>query len=249
MLRRELLTFALLTTLVRRSALAGPARSEARKFLQRIDEASRALLSSGRQLEWQSTVEEAARAVDLDDLRRAIDFEKLAPAFGQHDTAGGESLRIPGLRLACATKVFCLRQGEAITPHGHRNMASMHLVLGGELRVRHFEKLRDERRPAPGREGLAPAGGFLVLRPSIDRISRPGDASSISGERDNVHWFVARSDRAFTFDCIVSDLRPVGYSYAIDLVDPDRAEKLADGSLRAPIIGWDESLRRYGHAG
>ena len=51
---------------------------------------------------------------------------------------------------------------------------------------------------------------------------------------------------ANTFDCILSDLEPTGIHYGIDLVDPDRAERLPDGSLRAEVISWDESVRRYG---
>lgn len=239
----------LLTALLRRDALASPAREAARRFLYGVDEASRALAAHRlTPVQWQERVEELARSVDIDDLRRAIDFDKLAPSLGQHDAAGGESVRVPGLGLRCATKVFGLRKGEAITPHGHRNMASMHLVLAGELRVRHFERLRDERPLLPPRDGLAPAGGFLVLRPTVDRISRGGDATSISPDRDNVHWFVARSERAFTFDCIMSSLEPLGFAYGIDLVDPDRAERLSDGSLRAAVIGWDESIARYGRS-
>jgi hypothetical protein len=249
--RRELmaalLPAGLLHLLCRRDALAAPAREPAKRFLSAVDGASQDLAAHRiAPHEWQDRVEALARTVDLDDLLRAVDFDRLAPSLGQHDTAGGESLRLPGMRLSCATKIFCLRKGEAITPHGHRNMVSMHLVLGGELRVRHFERIRDERRALPPREGLSSPGGFIVLRPSIDRHARAGDATSISSERDNVHWFVAQSERAFTFDCILSDLEPLGFSFGIDLVDPDRAERLSDGNLRAPVIGWDESLRRDG---
>ena len=248
-LLRSLMRAGLLTVLLRRDALAAPAREQAKRFLRAVDEASRALAAHRlTPVQWQERVEELARSVDIDDLRRAIDFDRLAPSLGQHDAAGGESVRLPGLGLRCATKVFGLRKGEAITPHGHRNMASMHLVLAGELRVRHFERLRDERAALAPRDGLAPAGGFLVLRPTIDRISRAGDATSISPERDNVHWFVARSERAFTFDCIMSNLEPLGFSYGIDLVDPYRAERLPDGTLRAAVIGWDESIARYGRS-
>jgi hypothetical protein len=249
--RRELLAsilrVGLLSTLCRRDALAATARVPAQRLLRGIDDASRAL--AARQIgpsAWQDRVESLASEVDLDDLRRSIDFDKLAPALGQHDTSGGESLRLAGLRLSCATKVFCLRKGEAITPHGHRNMVSMHLVLSGEVRVRHFERIRDERPAPPPRDGLSPPGGFIVMRPTIDRLSRAGDATSISSARDNVHWFVAQSERAFTFDCILSDLEPLGFSYGIDLVDPDRAQRLPDATLRAPVIDWGESVRRYG---
>jgi hypothetical protein len=242
MQRREFLVFALAGFLAKRGFASDPAR----EFLRRVNEASRDLLAQPAQ--WQEAVEAAARAVDLADLRRSIEFDKLAPPLAQHDTQGGDSVLLKGVGVSCAAKLFCLRKGDAITPHGHRNMMSMHLVLGGELHVRHFEKLGDDRASVPAKDGLAPAGGHLLLRPTIDRTARPGDATSVSPARDNVHWFVAQSRTAYTFDCIVSDLAPAGYSYGIDLVDPAGAERLPDGTLRARVIGWDESLRRYGHA-
>ena len=61
-----------------------------------------------------------------------------------------------------------------------------------------------------------------------------------------MHWFVATTDTAFTFDAVVDNLDPsMGQPYFIDLVDPSGAEKLTDGTLRARRIGWDESLRLY----
>jgi len=240
MQRRELLVFALAGFLAKRGVASEPVRD----FLRRVNDASRDL--AAQPTRWQDAVESAARNVDLDELRRSIHFDKLAPTLAQHDTQGGDSVVLKGVGVHCAAKLFCLRKGDAITPHGHRNMMSMHLVLAGELHVRHFEKVGDDRASVPAKDGLAPAGGHLLLRPSIDRMSRPGDATSVSPARDNVHWFVAQSKTAYTFDCIVSDLAPAGYSYGIDLVDPAGAERLADGTLRARVIGWDESLRRYG---
>ena len=241
MQRRELLVFALAGYLARRGLAAEPAR----EFLRRVDEASHDLVEHPAR--WQDAVEGAARSVDLADLRRSIDFDKLAPSIAHHDRQGGDSVLVKGVGMHCVAKLFCLHKGDAITPHGHRNMMSMHLVLVGELRVRHFEKLGDDRASIPAKNGLAPAGGHLLLRPTIDRTSRPGDATSVSPARDNVHWFVSHSNTAYTFDCIVSDLEPAGYSYGIDLVDPAGAERFPNGTLRARVIGWDESLRVYGH--
>ena len=61
-----------------------------------------------------------------------------------------------------------------------------------------------------------------------------------------MHWFVARSETAFTFDVVLDNLDPSpGRPYFIDLVDPSGAEKLPDGTRRARRIDWDESLRLY----
>ncbi len=113
-------------------------------------------------------------------------------------------------------------------------MVSQHLVLQGEMRGRHYERLRDE-------------AGWLVVRPTIDKVFRTGDFSSISDQRDNVHWFVTTSERAYTLDAIVDNLdRSRPYPYKIDFVDPQRAAAEKDGSLRLPRIGLEESLQRYG---
>ena len=248
-LLQSLLPAGLMALLVRRDALAAGARGEARRFLRSVDETSRELAERRiRPAEWQRRVEELARAVDLDDLRRAVDFDRVARTLELPDEdAASIALRIPGLRLRFAAKIFGLERGRAITPHGHRNMVSMHLVLRGQVRARHFDRLRDERPAERGRRtGLSEPGGHLLLRPTLDATLRSGQASSISSERDNVHWFVAQGAPAWTFDCILSDLEPLGYSYGIDLVDPDRAERLPDGTLRAPIISWRESIDRYG---
>jgi hypothetical protein len=131
-------------------------------------------------------------------------------------------------------KIFCMGRGRAIIPHGHRNMVSQHLVLKGEMRGRHWERLRDEP-------------GYLIARPTIDRLFRPGDASSISDELDNVHWFVAESERAYTLDAIVDGIEPErGYRFHIDFVDPDRAQTAPGGTVRLPRLELDEALRRYG---
>ena len=60
------------------------------------------------------------------------------------DVPGGNSVRaaLPGLRTAFAAKIFGLKPGAAISPHGRRNMVSMHTVLRGNVRVRHFDRLR-----------------------------------------------------------------------------------------------------------
>jgi hypothetical protein len=224
---------ALLRELRARDALAAPARMEAADLLARVDEASRALASgAARPAEWQARVEELAARADLGDLRRAVDLDRLSRTMTvARDWARGEHLRLGSFRFG--TQVFGFMRGAAITPHGHRNMASMHLVIGGELRCRQYDRVRDEP-------------GHLVLRAALDRVCRGGEPTSISSERRNVHWFVATSDTAFTFDVVIDNLDPsLGRPYFIDLVDPSGAEKLGDGTLRARRIDWDESLRLY----
>ncbi|HEX9579036.1 MAG TPA: hypothetical protein VF993_14885 [Myxococcales bacterium] len=242
MLRRRELLSALVSLWLARAveaaeAVRGPLRDELRARLLRLSALSRALAAKEiRPLDWQGGVEELSRGIDLPGLMRAADFDRVAGKLALPDNgAGAEPTRLAGVPRTFGVKIFGLRRGRAIIPHGHRNMVSQHFVLAGELHGRHFERVRDEAE-------------HLLLRPTIDRTFRPGDSSSISGQRDNVHWFVARSERAYTLDAVVDNLDPSrGYRFQIDYVDPDRAERDGD-ALRVRRLDYGEAMRLYGTA-
>jgi hypothetical protein len=75
------------------------------------------------------------------------------------------------------------RKGRSIPPHGHNHLVSSFLVLKGERRGRHFDRLRDD-------------GEHVWIALTIDRPFRQGDFSTVSQERDNVHWFTAERDES-----------------------------------------------------
>jgi hypothetical protein len=87
------------------------------------------------------------------------------------------------------------------------------------------------------------------LRPTIDRESHPGSATTLSDHQDNVHWLVATSGVAATFDVILPGLDPARPTEFMDFVDPRRGEPLGDGTVRAPRLGADEVFARYGKSG
>ena len=191
---------------------------------------------------WQDEVDRLLERVPLEDLLALIDFDRIVRTVSLPDDRAvtrdpvfppleGLSGPTPHIR-----RVFLLRKDRAIVPHGHRNMASGHLVIRGSLRVRHYDRLHDEPR-------------HLILRPTIDTEARPGAATTVSDDRDNVHWLVATSELAATFDVIVTGLDPARPTEFMDFVDPRRAEPLGDGSLRAPRLGTDEVFVRYGKSG
>jgi hypothetical protein len=191
---------------------------------------------------WQAQVDALLERVPLADLLRLMDFERIAgTASLPDDRATTRDPVFPPLEglsgpAPHVRRVFLLQRDRAIVPHGHRNMASGHLVIRGSLRVRHFDRVRDEPR-------------HLVLRPTIDTDARPGAATTVSDAKDNVHWLVATSDLAATFDMIVPGLDPSRPTEFMDFVDPRRGERLGDGTLRAPRLPADEVFRRYGKSG
>jgi hypothetical protein len=228
--RRELLASMATLWLARAASAAG-----AIDRIKRIDELSSALKEHRiKPVEWQRDVETAARAIDRTELLERIDFEKLVarlPLLPKGTSAEKISL-LP--HQSFTPKIFAMGRGRAIIPHGHDNMVSHHLVLKGELHGWHWQRVRTEPE-------------HLVLRPTIDRVFKPGDSSSISDDKDNVHWFVAQSESAYTLDCIVDNLEPSrGYRFHIDFVDPRAAKEQGDGTVRMPRIELDEALQRYG---
>ena len=232
--------YALLDDLLSRDLLAAGVRPITDRWLAELDEASRGLV--GRTFspsDWQARVEALFRRVPLPELLRQVDLERVAKQIGTPEPAAtAKRVRLPGLSglpgpEAFATKVFAVPRGGAIVPHGHRNMVSMHVLLAGEVRLRHFDRVADEP-------------GALVLRPTIDRTAQAGDLSSISDQRDNVHWFEVRRGPAFTLDVIIDGLDPaLGFPYRIDFVDPDRAAAAGNGLFRAPVIPYAEAVARY----
>ncbi|MCA9709239.1 MAG: hypothetical protein KDK70_25570 [Myxococcales bacterium] len=144
------------------------------------------------------------------------------------DEAAGRAPADAGLR----PRLFVLGTGRAIVPHGHHDMVSMHWVLHGEMHGRHYDRLDQ-------------SATFVRMRPTIDRVLRPGDATSISDQRDNVHWMVALRGPAISLGLVVSRLQgegPQGRVY----VDPRAAVAEGDDVLRAPILSPSEARRRYG---
>lgn len=237
--RREVLS-ALATVWLARAVYAARAAPAAMDDalgvrLRKLQELSRALSRREIQpLDWQRGAAQVCDGIDLRELCRVADFERVVarlPLLPRGTSA--ESIRLLEGQ-AFTPKIFAMGKGRAIIPHGHVNMVSQHLVLQGEMHGRHYQRIREEP-------------GHLTVRPTIDKAFRPGDFSSISDQRDNVHWFVTTSERAYTLDAIVDNLDPTRpYRFHIDFVDPEKAAREGDGSLRMPRLELDECLRRYG---
>lgn len=222
-----------------RAAIPQDSRHAARRWLQRQDELARALARGGvTQVQWHDQVNALAHDVDVGELafeiRRAIP-RPAGDAFGHDpkkrfltfvDDAGA------AVRLSYGTALFSFDKNSVITPHAHKHMASAHMVIEGRVRIRTFDRIADED------------GGILIL-PTGDEIAEPGHAAAMTTDKDNVHWFAARSDRAMTFDVIVDGLDKGQERYVIQPLDPVGGEHLSDGTIRAPLLSFEESSKRY----
>jgi hypothetical protein len=232
--------FALMETLLTMDALGSPVRPITDHWALRLHDYCADLRQATiTPTEWQALVAELYARIELEELLRFIDFEALRKGFEYPDLGvNTKAVKFPALaglpeKTVFVKKIFGMQRDRAIIPHGHSHMASAHLVLDGALHLRHYEKVHQEAQ-------------HLVIRPTIDRIARRGASSSISDEQDNVHWFIAQTPTAFTFDVIMLDLG--GQAYDIHNLDIFAQQDLHDGTLRVPILDVELALKKYGKA-
>lgn len=236
---QALLLGALIQHSSRAEALEGALKQGVRPWLLRLDDASSALASgSVSPLAWQREVESALSSLDLADFMRSLDFEKLAAAARFPPEGEGmqrlyfmeEGGRLQVLRFR--PFLFTLKKGTAVVPHGHHNMATLHMVLDGRARVRHFDRLESTATE-------------MLIRPVSDITASPGDVTSISDEHQNIHWFEALTDRVFMFNIGVYNVGPGPYGDR-DYVDPLGGVSVGGGLIRAPRLGRADAYAKYG---
>jgi hypothetical protein len=232
----SLTSLALVDTLTSLGTFAAVAHQPATRLQKELEEIAQQLRKKQTTpIEWQSQIERKMISADLPDLLSYLDFDHLERALTlpNSGTAFKRFAFGPeGEELSYTTQIFGMKKGCAIVPHGHHNLVSAHTVIGGELHLRNFERLRDE-------------DSHMILEPTVDRTISLRDCSSQSSRHNNVHWFTAVTPTAYTFDVIVDTLDPQRQS-GRDFVDVNNAEKLGNGMLRARIIDWQEAIRMYG---
>ena len=188
-------------------------------------------------IEWQQNIQELYAKIELQELLQFIEFDNLIKGFQYPDLGvSTKSIIFPKLKglpekTVFLKKIFGMKKNRAIIPHCHSNMASAHLILNGEMHLRHYEKIQHE-------------GQSLIIEPSIDHMVNVGDHSTISDQKNNIHWFIANTETAFTFDVIMLDLNDKGYD--IQNLDIYESEDLKNGRLRVPILDVNTALKKYG---
>lgn len=221
------------------AARPGDKRMPARRWIDRQEELARGLHDgSVSQAAWRDEVNRLAGEVDVAQLMAELARSKVTEAgppfmkdpVKRHVRFLGEDGQPRKLTYGAAT--FTFAPGNVITPHAHKHMASAHMVVEGRVRIRTFDRVSED-------------GGALVIRPTGDHVAGVGEAAAMTTVKDNVHWFTPRSPRAVTFDVILSDLDPGQPSYKIQPVDPLGGRRLAGGAIRAPILSFEDSMRRY----
>jgi len=187
--------------------------------------------------EWQTKIAELHNSLSLEDLSVLIDFDKVYKQIQLPDlgvrTRDVHFPRIAELAndITPIGRIFGMQKDRAIIPHGHKNMVSCHRVIKGNLLLRQYDRLHDE-------------GDYMHIRQTIEQVATPGSHSSISDEKNNVHWLIAKGGPAYTFDVIVPDYNKKDTE--IDNLDMDSATKEANGILKVKKMKVDQALNKYG---
>jgi hypothetical protein len=235
----SLMTFGLIETLFVRDLLAEPVKPVLQKWVTELYELARDL--KGHQLkdvDFQAKLEDLYRRVDLEELVKFIDLDRVAASV-KYPARGAASLgadlgKVEGLpKVVVGKQIFAMQKGRSVVPHGHNNMATGFIVLRGDFVGKHYERVED-------------LDDHYLIKPTIDRVFKPGECSTISDHKDNVHWFKADSEVGFIFNVHVigyndSNPKPAGRVY----VDPD-GEKVAGGLIKAKVISSAECHKKYG---
>lgn len=234
-----LLTYSLLDLLVARDAFGAETKALAARWIKDLNDLSHDVKGKKfSQVEWQKKVDSLFDQVDLTDTLKFLDFDKLTSNIKYRDQ-GELSLKpklpaVEGLptSLVFGHQVFALTKDRSVVPHGHNNMATAFLILKGDFRGRHYDRLEDD-------------GQFMIIRPTLDRSFTAGEHSTVSDYKDNVHWFTATSDQAFIFNIHIMNVDPDVKNTGRVYIDP-QGEQLSDNRIRAKRVTSAEVYKLYG---
>jgi hypothetical protein len=130
-------------------------------------------------------------------------------------------------------QIFGMKQGRSIVPHGHANMCTGFIVLRGDFHGRHYDKLETHK-------------DHYIIKPTIDRTFKPGELSTISDHKDNVHWFQCGSPTGFIFNVHVVGYDPEIKEPSGRLYLDAEGEKLSGGLIKAKKMSSSECHKKYG---
>ena len=235
----SLLTFSLVKSLSDAAALASPIKAFAHTWvmeMERVTKAMRARTISQKQ--WQRDIEALLARVDLKDLLRAIDYDALVKRTvfqPMHETVLEVNLgksQSGGDEYSFAPFFYAMKKGTAIVPHGHKNMATMHLVLSGEAQALHYDRVGEDR-------------DHILIKPVSDVVAKAGDASTVSDESTNVHWFKPVGERVYMFNVGVFAIDSTKAFTGREYLDPLGGEKESNGIIRARRLNQEAAYKRY----
>lgn len=233
------ISFALIETLWSRDLFAEDAKPTIGKWFTELTAMTKDL--KGQKLtdvQFQSKMEDLYKRVDLAELCKLVkldDIEKKPLPGSGASNVGFDLSKVEGMPadIGFGKQIFGCKKGRSIVPHGHANMCTGFIILKGKWHGRHYDRLETK-------------ADHYIIKPTIDRTFGPGELSTISDHKDNIHWFEATSDVGYIFNVHV-----IGYDKTIKessgrLYLDVNGEKLSGGTIKAPKMTSAECHKKYG---
>jgi hypothetical protein len=236
-----LAAYGLIETLFRRDAFADKVKPVLSEWMRELHELSKSLKVDRKlkDTEFQAKLEALYKRVNLEELLKFLDLDKLErsvklPEHGAQ-SVGIDLRKVEGLpqQLYFGKQIFCMKKGRSVVPHGHSNMCTGFIILRGEFEGKHYDRVETHE-------------DHYLIKPTLDRLFKPGEFSTISDHKDNVHWFKSTSDKGFIFNIHV-----IGYDPTIKeatgrlYLDPE-GEKVKGGLIVAKKMTSEECHKKYG---
>jgi hypothetical protein len=236
----SLMTYGLIEMLFHRDLLADAVKPVVHRWMVELRDLSRSLKDHQlKDTDFQAKLEELYKKVDLKELLGLLELDQVSRTvkFPERGAAslGIDLSKVEGLpkTLVFGKQIFALRQGRSIVPHGHDNMCTGFIVLRGDFQGKHYDRVEDNK-------------DHYLIKPTIDRVFKPGECSTISDHKDNVHWFKASSETGFIFNIHVMGYNPENpKSGSRVYIDPE-GEKASGGLIVARKISSAEAHKKYG---
>src|SRR5262245_29993815 len=172
----SLMAYGLIETLFDRNLLADEIKPVIQKWLVDLVELGRDVKDRKiKDTEWQTKIEELYKKVDLAELMRFLDLDKVEknvryPEKGAANL-GIDPSKVEGApRLAFGKQIFACSKGRSIVPHGHDNMCTGFIVLKGEWAGKHYDRVEDN-------------ADHYLMKPTLDRVFKPGECSTVSDHK------------------------------------------------------------------
>ena len=211
-----------------------PGRSGPRTWIDQQQELADALATGQiAPLDWCREVETLSRQVDLAELLATarLAADDVAKPGGPNDpqkrVVHFSDVSGRQQRLSYNAALIAFQPGNVLTPRTRRSGVSAHLVLDGALRIRSYDKVRDDRNG-------------MMIRPAGDVIVGVGKVSTMCAERRPVHWLVPKGGPATVLEVSIG-----GNAEEVMPLDPLGGKILKDGSILAPMIGQDAAALKY----
>ena len=236
----SLLAYGLIETAAVRNLFADAVKPIVQKWLVELHDLSRDVKEQKiKDIDFQTKLEDLFKRVDLPELIQFINLDKVSNDT-KYPEVGAASLaidlsKVEGLpvRLVFGKQIFACQKGRSIVPHGHDNMCTGFVVLRGEFDGKHYDRLEDHK-------------DHYLIKPTIDRIFKAGECSTVSDHKDNIHWFKARSETAFVFNIHVMGYNPENKKNSNRVYLDPEGEKAEGGLIVAKKMSSTECHKKFG---